>query len=111
MGRKFHRMAGRRRLFLQALLQNLIKHGRMTTTVARAKEVRPIAERLVTIGKRGRVSDLRLIKRRLPPAAALKLFHEIAPRYADRHGGYLRIIKQGRSRKRDAAPLATIEFV
>lgn len=111
MNRKFHRMAGRRRLFVQALLANLVSRGKMTTTVARAKEIRPVAERLVTIAKRGRVSDLRLLKRRIPPEAAGKLFHEIAPRYADRRGGYLRIIKQARVRKRDAAPLATIEFV
>lgn len=111
MTRTFHRIAGRRRLFIQTLLAHFIRRGRMTTTVARAKEVRPIAERLVTIAKRGRVSDLRLLRRRLPPEAAAKLFHEIAPRYADRRGGYLRIVKRPRVRKRDAAPLATIEFV
>lgn len=83
----------------------------METTVARAKEIRPFLERLLTVGKRQQVRDLRLLRRELPARSAEKLFYEIAPRYAERRGGYLRIIKEAKHRKRDGAPLAVIEFV
>ena len=84
----------------------------MTTTEDRAKEVRELVERLVTIAKKQSVAHLRVLISRLPhKSSAYKLFHEIAPRYAARKGGYLRIIKQGATRKRDGAKLAVIEFV
>lgn len=109
--RKFHRVRNRRILFVQALLHNLIRAGKMETTLARAKEVRPKAERLITIAKRQDVRSLRLLLARLPKQSAEKLFYEVAPRFKERHGGYLRIVKLGRNRKRDAAPVARIEFV
>ena len=109
--RKFNRIAGRRRIFLQSLMTNLVMRERITTTEARAKEVRPRLERMVTVAKRQRGPDLRLLLRAFPKSAAYKLFHEIAPRYKERKGGYLRIAKIGTVRKRDGVSQAVIEFV
>ena len=110
--RKFHRKKGARRSFLRSLANNLIIKEKIETTEARAKEIRPIVERLVTVAKKQQLANLRLLIARLSNKdTAQKLFYEIAPRYKERAGGYLRIIKQGRFRKRDAALLATIEFV
>lgn len=109
--RTFHRVTGRRKSFKQGLAHNLIMKEKMTTTLPRAKEIRPIVERLVTLAKKNTVASLRLLKARLPDASAEKLFHEIGPRYKDRKGGYLRIIKSSASRKRDAASVSVIEFV
>ena len=109
--RKFHRKAGPRRLFIQGLANNLIMKGRIETTVPRAKEIRPVVERFVTIAKKQQLNNFRLLLSRLPKQAAQKLFYEIAPRYKERAGGYLRITKEAQHRKRDAAPLAIIEFV
>lgn len=110
--RKFHRKKGARRSFLKNLANNLISKERITTTVVRAKEIRPIVERFVTIAKKQKLASLRLLIARLSnQTTAQKLFYEIAPRYKERSGGYLRIIKQGKFRKRDAAPVAIIEFV
>lgn len=111
MPRKFHRLANRRRLFMQGLLASTILRGRIQTTVARAKEIRPALERLVTAAKRQRVTDLRRLMAALPKEAAQKLFYEVAPRYRERAGGYLRIKKDARPRKRDGAARATIEFI
>jgi large subunit ribosomal protein L17 len=89
----------------------LIKHEQITTTVAKAKELRPYVEKLVTLAKRGGLSNRRLAQSRLMDDAQLgKLFDVIAPRYSDRNGGYTRIIKAG-IRSSDAAPIAVIEFV
>lgn len=110
--RKFHRKKGARRSFLKNLANNLISKEKIITTEVRAKEIRPLVERLVTIAKRQRLVHLRLLIARLSNKKnAQKLFYEIAPRYKERAGGYLRIIKQGRFRKRDGAPTARIEFV
>lgn len=110
--RKFHRKKGPRRSFLKNLANNLITKERIETTETRAKEIRPVVERLVTIAKKQQLANLRLLVSRLSNKdTAQKLFYEIAPRYKERAGGYLRIVKQGRFRKRDAAPLAVIEFV
>lgn len=109
--RKFHRVSGRRRLFLRSLAVSLVAKERIETTVSRAKEIRPFIERLVTVGKRGRVADLHLLLRALPKREAMKIFHDIAPRYKDRRGGYLRITKVAGARKRDAAKRAVVEFV
>lgn len=110
--RKFHRKKGARRSFLRGLANNLIDKGKIETTETRAKAIRPVVERLVTIAKKQQLAGLRLLISRLSNKnTAQKLFYEIAPRYKERAGGYLRIIKQGRFRKRDAAPLATIEFI
>ncbi len=84
---------------------------RISTTDIRARELRPIVERLVTIAKRKKLTDLRLLLSRLPEKAAMKLYHELGPKYAERKGGYLRIVKESGFRKRDGARTATIEFV
>lgn len=110
--RKLHRKTGPRRSFLKGLANNLIMKERMETTTARAKEIRPMVERfLVAAQKLGVVNALRVLSARLPKQAAEKLVYEIAPRYKDRHGGYLRIVKEAKSRKRDGAELSVIEFM
>ncbi|PIT92976.1 MAG: 50S ribosomal protein L17 [Candidatus Harrisonbacteria bacterium CG10_big_fil_rev_8_21_14_0_10_38_8] len=109
--RKFHRKKGQRVAFRKSLVSNLISKEKMTTTVARAKEIRPIIERYVTLAKKNELAQLRLLLSKLPKKEANKLFYEIAPRYMDRKGGYTRIIKTSLTRKRDAAELAVIEFV
>jgi large subunit ribosomal protein L17 len=89
----------------------LIKHEQILTTTAKAKELRPYVEKLVTLAKRGGLSNRRLAQARLMDDAQLaKLFDVIAPRYANRGGGYTRVIKAG-IRGSDAAPIAVIEFV
>jgi large subunit ribosomal protein L17 len=110
--RKFHRTTGPRRSFLRALANNLINKERVLTTEARAKAIRPLVEKLVTIAKKQQLYGLRILIARLNNKdVAQKLFYSIAPRYQKRAGGYLRIIKQGKVRKRDAAKTAVIEFV
>jgi large subunit ribosomal protein L17 len=89
----------------------LIKHEQITTTTAKAKELRPYVEKLVTLAKRGGLSNRRLAQSRMMDDTQLvKLFDVIASRYADRNGGYTRIIKAG-IRASDAAPISIIEFV
>lgn len=109
--RKFHRKKGPRRSFLKGLANNLIMKEKIETTVPRAKEIRPLVERLVTIAKKQQLASLRTLLSKLPKQAAQKLYHEIAPRFKDRNGGYLRIIKEAKHRKRDGAMLSTIEFL
>jgi large subunit ribosomal protein L17 len=89
----------------------LIKHEQITTTVAKAKELRPYVEKLVTLAKKGGLSNRRLAHARLLDDAQLvKLFDVLAKRYEGRNGGYTRIIKAG-IRASDASPIAIIEFV
>jgi large subunit ribosomal protein L17 len=89
----------------------LIKHEQITTTTAKAKELRPYVEKLVTLAKHGGLSNRRLAMSRLMDEAQLaKLFDVIGPRYSERSGGYTRVIKAG-IRASDAAPIAVIEFV
>ena len=109
--RKFHRKTGPRRSFLKGLANNLIMKEKIETTTPRAKEIRPIVERLVTIAKKQQLAGFRILLSKLPKQAAQKLYFDIAPRYKERKGGYLRITKESGARKRDAAPLAVIEFV
>ncbi|PIR86642.1 MAG: 50S ribosomal protein L17 [Candidatus Harrisonbacteria bacterium CG10_big_fil_rev_8_21_14_0_10_49_15] len=109
--RKFGRKKGQRVAFRKSLAANLITRERMTTTVARAKEIRPVVERYVTLAKKGDLAKLRILMAKLPTKAAYKVFHEIAPRYKERPGGYLRITKTAKTRKRDGAETAVIEFV
>lgn len=109
--KKFHRKKGERRAFMKGLAHNLIMRGKIETTTARAKAVRPLVERLITIGKRQRVSDLRMLIARLPKQSAQKIYYDIAPKYKKRAGGYTRVLKEAKSRKRDAAELSIIEFV
>ncbi len=111
-GRKLGRTTAHRFALFRNQLASLMADGRMITTLAKAKELRPIAERLVTQGKRGTLHARRLARRWLPERRDLikKLFDEIAPRFTERPGGYLRITKLG-PRKGDGAEMAVIEFV
>jgi large subunit ribosomal protein L17 len=110
-GRKLQRTSAHRIALFRNMSAALIKHEQITTTVAKAKELRPYIEKLVTLGKKGGLSNRRLARARLLDDAQLvKLFDVIAKRYADRNGGYTRIIKAG-IRASDASPMAIIEFV
>ncbi len=86
-------------------------YGQMVTTEARAKDIRPLVERYISYAKTGQVAKLRMLLANLPKGAAEKLFYEIAPKYKDRTGGYLRISKHAVQRMRDGTKMATIEFV
>ena len=110
-GRKFGRKRGERRAFLKILANNFIQKEKIITTEARAKELRPFMERLVTYGKKQNLASLRLLMRKLPKSAAYKMYHDIAPRYRSRRGGYTRVVKRAGARKNDGARMATIEFV
>jgi len=110
-GRKLQRTSAHRAALFRNMSAALIKHEQITTTLAKAKELRPYVEKLVTLAKRGGLSNRRLAHARLLDDAQLvKLFDVIGPRYADRNGGYTRIIKAG-IRASDASPMAIIEFV
>ena len=110
-GRKLQRTSAHRLALFRNMSAALIKHEQITTTLAKAKELRPYIEKLVTLGKKGGLSNRRLAHARLLDDAQLqKLFDTIAARYADRNGGYTRIIKTG-PRASDAAEMAIIEFV
>jgi len=111
MPRKFGRLRGRRISFLKTLANNLIMKEKMQTTDARAREMRIIVEKLVTLAKKQNLASLRLLLSRLPNASAMKLYYEIAPKYQNRAGGYLRVSKLAKRRKRDAAMQSVIEFV
>lgn len=110
-GRKLQRTSAHRAALLRNLSAALIKHEQITTGVAKAKELRPYIEKLITLAKKGGLSNRRLAHSRLmDPAQEKKLFEVLAERYADRNGGYTRIIKAG-YRASDAAPIAIIELV
>lgn len=109
--RKLGRKTGHRHALLRNLAAALVKHEQIQTTVPKAKELRPYVEKLVTLAKRGGLSNRRLAMSRLGDETQLKkLFDVLAERYSDREGGYTRIIKAG-VRASDAAPIAIIEFV
>ncbi|MBI2011106.1 MAG: 50S ribosomal protein L17 [Candidatus Colwellbacteria bacterium] len=110
-GRKFGRKKGQRRSFITGLVHNLIMQDKITTTEARAKEMKSRVEKLVTIARKNDLAALRLLERRLPKASAYRLYHEVAPRYKNKRGGYVRVKKMTARRKRDNAPQAIIEFV
>ena len=110
-GRKLQRTSAHRIALFRNMSAALIKHEQITTTLAKAKELRPYIEKLITLGKKGGLSNRRLAHARLLDDAQLvKLFDTLAPRYADRNGGYTRVIKAG-IRASDASPMAIIEFV
>ncbi|PIT92376.1 MAG: 50S ribosomal protein L17 [Candidatus Harrisonbacteria bacterium CG10_big_fil_rev_8_21_14_0_10_42_17] len=109
--RKFNRKTGPRRIFMKSMTANLIMKERIETTEARAKELRPAVERMITIAKKQGVANLRRLLAKLPKNAAQKVFYEIGPRYVDRRGGYTRITKLDTLRKRDGVKKAIIEFV
>jgi large subunit ribosomal protein L17 len=110
-GRKLGRPTPHRRALLRNLCTSLFEHGRITTTVQKAKELRPFAERLITLGKKDTLHARRRAATFLFKAAAVKeLFDTLATRYADRNGGYTRIIKLG-FRSGDGADLAIVELL
>ena len=109
--RKLGRTSAHRIAMLRNMAAALIKHEQITTTTPKARELRPYIEKLITLGKKGGLSNRRLAHARLLDDAQLqKLFTVLAERYADRNGGYTRIIKAG-VRASDAAPIAVIELV
>jgi large subunit ribosomal protein L17 len=115
--RKLNRASAPRKALLRDLVTDLIINGRITTTVPKAKELKRLADRMVTLGKRGDLHSRRMAAEivRFETAdenqnAIQKLFTEIAPKYKDRNGGYTRVLKT-ENRRGDAAPMAIIEFV
>src|SRR3954471_18727622 len=134
-GRRLGRNAPHRRAMFRNLTMALIRHERIITTVAKAKEVRPFIEKLITLARKNTLHARRMVLARLgPPSKAevrpedaeaskakppdaderhviIKLFNEIAPRYVDRPGGYLRIMKRSERRRGDAGETAFLEFV
>ena len=109
--RKLGRPSDQRRAMLRAMTTYLLENGQIKTTYARAKEVAPIAEKMITLGKK---NDLAAYRQALSyitkEDVANKLFHEIGPKYADRSGGYTRVLKMG-PRRGDAAEMAIIQLV
>lgn len=109
--RKLSRKSGHRKALFRNMAAALIKHEQIKTTVPKAKELRPYIEKLITLAKRGGLSNRRLAQARLLDETQLKkLFDVLADRYSDREGGYTRIVKAG-YRASDSAPIAIIEFV
>jgi large subunit ribosomal protein L17 len=109
--RKLGRTTSHRLAMFRNMAASLIKHEQITTTLPKAREIRPYVEKLVTLAKTGGLSNRRLAHARLQDDDQLiKLFDTIAPRYADRPGGYIRIVKAG-IRRSDATPMAVVEFV
>jgi large subunit ribosomal protein L17 len=110
-GRKLGRTTGHRLALFRNQLTSLFTSERIVTTLSKAKELRPLAERMVTQGRRGTVHARRLVGRWVQDRTVLKrLFDEIAPRFSERPGGYLRIVKLG-PRQGDGAEMAVLEFV
>lgn len=109
--RKLSRKSGHRKALFRNMADALVKHEQIQTTLPKAKELRPYVEKLVTLAKRGGLSNRRLAAARMVDDTQVKkLFDVMAERYADREGGYLRIIKAG-FRAGDASQMAIIEFV
>src|SRR5277367_722334 len=111
-GKKFSRLRGQRISFMRNLSNDLIRAGKIETTEARAKAIRPVVEKLVTSAKEQTLAARRLIISRVHnEKIAAKLYNELGPRYSTRAGGYLRITKLATTRKRDGTKMARIEFV
>ncbi len=111
LGRRFGRQSSHRQAMFSNMAASLIKHEQIVTTLPKAKELRPIVEKLVTLAKRGDLHARRLAVSRVRDEAMVKkLFDTLAPRYKDRSGGYTRVMKAG-YRYGDSAPVAVIEFV
>jgi large subunit ribosomal protein L17 len=110
-GRRFGRTAEHRKAMFANLSQALIKHEQIITTLPKAKDLRPVVEKLVTLGKRGDLHARRQAIAQIKDVALVKkLFEVLGPRYKDRNGGYTRVLKAG-FRFGDNAPMAVIEFV
>ena len=110
-GRQLSRTATHKQALMRNMATSLFRHERIETTTAKAKELRPFAERLITLARRGDVHARRIAGRKIQDRDILgKLFDDIAPRYTERPGGYTRILKLG-TRKGDAAEMSLIELV
>ena len=110
-GRQLSRTSSHKRALLNNMAASLFEHGRVVTTEAKAKELRPFAEKLITLARRGDLHARRLVERRIKDRDTLgKLFTEIGPRFAARPGGYTRILKLGH-RPGDGADIARIELL
>lgn len=110
-GRRLGRKTSHRVAMFRNMVTSLLDHGKITTTDAKAKEIRIVAERMITLGKRGDLHSMRLAASVIREKSVVsKLFSTIAPRYKERLGGYTRIIKLG-IRQGDAAPISLIELV
>ena len=110
-GRKLNRTASHRKAMFANMAASLIEHEQIVTTLPKAKELRPIVDKLVTLAKKGDLASRRLAISRVRDVAMVrKLFDTIGPRFEDRNGGYTRVLKAG-FRYGDSAPMAVIEFV
>ena len=110
-GRKLNRTSSHRKAMFANMAMALVKHEQITTTLPKAKDLRPVIEKLVTLGKRGDLHARRLlIAKTRDIKTAAKLIDVLGPRYAERAGGYTRVLKAG-FRRGDNAPMAIIEFV
>lgn len=110
-GRKLHKTSSHRKAMFSNMANALIKHEQIKTTLPKAKELRPVAEKLITLGKKGGLANRRLAYAQLrDDAMVVKLFTVLADRYKDRQGGYTRVLKAG-FRYGDNASMAIIEFV
>lgn len=109
-GRKFSRKIGPRKALLRVLVNNFLLREKIRTTEAKAKELRIIAEKMITRAKDNNLANRRRLLQNLTPKMAKKIIEEIAPKYAERNGGYTRIIKLG-PRNSDGAKMAIIELV
>ena len=110
-GRQLSRTSTHRRALLNNMATSLFEHGRVITTEAKAKELRPFAEKLITLARRGDLHARRLVERKIKDRETLsRLFSEIGPRFAARPGGYTRILKLGH-REGDGADIARIELL
>lgn len=109
--RKLGRKTSHRNLMLRNLTTDVLKHGKITTTVTRAKETRRMAEKMITLGKKGDLNSRRAALAYITDEEVVKkLFSEIAPKYEERNGGYTRIIKLG-ERRGDSAPMSILELI
>jgi large subunit ribosomal protein L17 len=110
-GRQLSRTSTHRRALLNNMATSLFAHGRVVTTEAKAKELRPFAEKLITLARRGDLHAMRLVERNIKDRAVReRLFKDIGPRFASRPGGYTRILKMGH-RPGDGADVARIELL
>ncbi len=110
-GRKFGRERKLRRGLMRSLLNNFFVKGKIKTTEAKAKEIRPLIEKMITRAKKDTVANRRLLGKSLREQQLKKIFTDFGPKYRERRGGYTRIIKLGRLPGGDASPMAIIELV
>lgn len=108
--RKLKRPRAQRKALLAGIASEVVRHGRVKTTAAKAKEARKTVERAITVAKQGTIASRRNLERMFPSEVAQKLTQEIAPRYQDRSGGYTRVIPLT-PRRGDRAPLAYLELI